>query len=176
MYSRYAAFEKKEMSDYSSYCSVGMLGSVKNPVKCKEFVNGRERRMNTELKKREKDLVYIKSKNQMLTRMGTSYNEYQRNLASQETEESDVYDPTGASYTSYEDNFSERFPGYYGPTSSTAYDASMYNMGGVSGSMGMGQGQMQMAQQQQYGGQPGYQYQMQPQMGGQQMGGWPALQ
>jgi hypothetical protein len=177
MNSRYAAFEKKEMSDYSSYCSVGMLGSVKNPVKCKEFVNGRERRMNAELKKREKDLVYIKSKNQMLTRMGTSYNEYQRNLASQETEESDVYDPTGASYTSYEDNFSDRFPGYYGPTSSTAYDASMYNMGGVSGSMGMGQGQMQMAQQQQYGGQPGYQYQMpqQQQMGGQQMGGWPSL-
>lgn len=177
MNSRYAAFEKKEYTDYNNYCSVGMLGSVKNPVKCKEFVNGRDKRMQNELKKREKDLYYIKGKNEMLTKMGTSYNEYQRVIASKEAEEADMYDPTGASYTSYEDNFSDRFPGYYGPTSSTAYDASMYNMGGVSGSMNMGQGQMMMAQQQQYGGQQGYQYQMpqQQQMGGQVMGAWPSL-
>ncbi len=177
MNSRYAAFEKKEYTDYNSYCSVGMLGSVKNPVKCKEFVNGRDKRMQNELKKREKDLYYIKGKNEMLTKMGTSYNEYQRTVASKESEEADMYDPTGASYTSYEDNFSDRFPGYFGPTSSTAYDASMYNMGGVSGSMNMGQGQMMMAQQQQYGGQQGYQYQMpqQQQMGGQVMGSWPSL-
>lgn len=175
MNSRYAAFEKKEMSDYSSYCSVGMLGGIKNPVKCKEFVNGREKRMNAELKKREKDLMFIKGKNEMLTKMGTSYNEYQRNLASKESDEAEMYDPTGASYTSYEDNFSDRFPGYYGPTSSTAYDASMYNMGGVSGSVGMGQNQVMMAQQQQYGGQQGYQYQMQQPQMGQQMGGWPSL-
>jgi hypothetical protein len=177
MNSRYAAFEKKEISDYNSYCAVGMLGSVKNPVKCKDFVSGRDKRMQNELKKREKDLYYIKGKNEMLTKMGTSYNDYQRNVASKEAAEADMYDPTGASYTSYEDNFSDRFPGYYGPSSSTTYDASVYNMGGVSGSMNMGQGQMMMAQQQQYGGQQGYQYQMpqQQQMGGQVMGAWPSL-
>lgn len=178
MNTRYAAFEKKELADYNSYCAVGMLGSVKNPVKCKEFVNGREKRMSAELKKREKDLQYIKGRNDKLTKMGTSYNEYQRNLASKEMNEADEYEPYGSSYTSYEDNFSDRFPGYYGPSTSTAYDASAYNMGGTSGAMNMGQGQMQMAQQQQYGGQQNYQYQMQNtnQMGGQQvMGAWPSI-
>lgn len=172
MNSRYAAFEKKELSDYNSYCSVGMLGSVKNPVKCKAFVSGRDKRMQNELKRREKDLNYFKSKNEMLNRMGASYNEYQRNVASQEAEEADAYDPTGA-YIG--DDFSDRF--YAGPTSTTAYDPSMYNMGGVSGAMNMGQPQMMMAQQQQYSGQQGYQYQMpqQQQMGGQVMGAWPSI-
>ncbi|MEA9354836.1 hypothetical protein SHI21_01390 [Bacteriovorax sp. PP10] len=176
MNSRYAAFEKKELSDYNNYCSVGMLGSVKNPVKCKEFVGGRDKRMQNELKKREKDLLYVRSKNDMLTKMGTSYNDYQRNVASKEAAEAEMYDPTGSTYTNYDDNFADRFPGYYGPSSTTAYDPNMYNMGGVSGSMNMGQPQMMMAQQQQYGGQQGYQYQMQqPQGGGQQMGAWPSL-
>lgn len=178
MNSRYAAFEKKEMSDYSSYCAVGMLGSVKNPVKCKEFVNGRDKRMTAELKKREKDLKFIKGRNDKLAKMGTSYNEYQRNLASQELAEDDEYEPYGSGYSSYEDNFSDRFPSYTGPSTSTAYDPSVYNMGGTSGAMYMGQGQMQMAQQQQYGGQQGYQYQMPQtnQMSGQQvMGSWPRI-
>lgn len=176
MNSRYAAFEKKELSDYNSYCSVGMLGSVKNPVKCKSFVSGRDKRMQNELKRREKDLLYVRSKNDMLTKMGTSFNEYQRNVASQEAAEADEYDPTGA-YSDYDDSFTDRFPGYSGPSSSTAYDPNMYNMGGVSGSMNMGQPQMMMAQQQQYGGQQGYQYQMpqQQQMGGQVMGAWPSI-
>jgi hypothetical protein len=176
MNSRYASFEKKELSDYNSYCSVGMLGSVKNPVKCKEFVGGRDKRMQNELKRREKDLLYVRSKNDMLTKMGTSYNDYQRNVASKEADEAEMYDPTGSTYTNYDDNFADRFPGYYGPSSTTSYDPNMYNMGGVSGSMNMGQPQMMMAQQQQYGGQQGYQYQMQqPQGGGQQMGAWPSL-
>lgn len=171
MNSRYAAFEKKELSDYNSYCAVGMLGSVKNPVKCQEFVNGREKRMSAELKRREKDLMYIKGRNEKLSKMGTNYNEYQRTLASREEAEED-YEPYGSSYTSYEDNFSDRFPGYYGPTTSTAYNAANYNMGGTSAAMGMGQQSAQMGQQMQYGQQQGYQYQMQ---NTNQMGAWPSV-
>lgn len=182
MNSRWAAYEKKEYTDYNSYCAVGMLGSVKNPVKCKEFVSGMDKRRTAELKKREKDLYYIKGRNEKLEKMGTNYNEYQRKVASREEAESDMYDPYGSSYTSYEDNFSDRYPGYYGPTTSTAYDASMYNMGGQSASMMMGQQQQQMYYPQQqsqmmYGQQQGYQYQMPQmnQMGGQQMGSWPSI-
>ncbi|AUO00098.1 hypothetical protein DOM21_00230 [Bacteriovorax stolpii] len=182
MNSRYAAFEKKEYQDYNSYCAVGMLGSVKNPVKCKEFVSGRDKRMSAELKRREKDLYYIKGRNDKLTKMGTNYNEYQRKVASREEAEADMYEPYGSSYTSYEDNFADRYPGYYGPTTSTAYDASMYNMGGQSAAMMMGQQQQQMYYPQQqsqmmYGQQQGYQYQMPQmnQMGGQQMGAWPSI-
>lgn len=182
MNSRWANYEKKEYQDYNSYCAVGMLGSVKNPVKCKEFVSGIERRRTNELKKREKDLYYIKGRNEKLEKMGMNYNEYQRKVASREQAESDMYEPYGSSYTSYEDNFSDRFPGYYGPASTTAYDPSMYNMGGQSAAMMMGQQQQQMYYPQQQSqmmyGQPGYQYQMPQmnQMGGQQMmGGWPSI-
>lgn len=176
MNSRYAAFEKKEISDYNSYCSVGMLGSVKNPVKCKEFVAGRDKRMSAELKKREKDLNYIRGRDSKISKMGMNYNEYQRTLASQEQEAEDDYAPYDSDYVSFDTDLTSRF--YAGPQMSTAYDASMYNMGGVSGSVNMGQGQMQMAQQQMYGGQQGYQYQMpqQQQMGsGQVMGAWPSI-
>lgn len=178
MNSRYAAFEKKEMSDYNSYCAMGMLGSVKNPVKCKDFVNGRERRLNTELKKRQKDLIYIKGKNDKLTKMGSSYNDYNARMLASQDEEADRYEPYASSYSGYEDTFNERFTTYNGPMTSTAYDASFYNMGGISAGMNMGQPQMQMAQQQMYNPQQGYQHQMPQvnQMSGQQMmGAWPSL-
>lgn len=176
MNSRWAAYEKKEYSDYNSYCATGWTGSVKNPVKCKSFMSGREKRMNAELKKREKDLLYIKGRNDKLERMGTNYNDYQRKMASIEEEEE--YDDYGASYSSYEDNFEERYPSYSGPTTGTGYDANLYGMDGTSAMMGYGQQQQQMynpyQQSQMYGAQPGYQYQM-PQMQQQQMGGWPSI-
>ena len=176
MNTRWANYEKKEYKDWSDSCGVGMLGSVKNPVKCKQWSDGLQRRRSTELKKREKDLLYVKGRNEKLEKMGGSYNEHQRKMASREEAEADMYEPYGSSYSSYEDNFSDRFPGYYGPTTSTAYNGSNFNMGGVNNSMMMGQQQMMMPQQQM---QPG-QFQM-PQMGGQQqmgmqqMGGWPGM-
>ena len=170
MNSRYAAFQKKEMTDYNNYCSGGMTGGMRNPVKCKQFMSGRDKRMNAELKKREKDLYYIKDKDNKLTKMGMTYNEYQRGLASQE--DAELFDPTGSSYTSYEDNFSDRFPGYFGPTMSSAYDASMYNMSG--NSVNLGQTPMMITQQQQFMPQQGYQFQMPQQQ--QQYAQWPSFQ
>ena len=172
MNSRYAAFQKKEMTDYNNYCSGGMTGGMRNPVKCKQFMSDRDKRMNTELKKREKDLYYIKDKDNKLTKMGMTYNEYQRGLASQE--DAELFDPTGSSYTSYEDNFSDRFPGYFGPTMSSAYDASMYNMSG--NSVNLGQTPMMITQQQQFMPQQGYQFQMPQQQQQQQYAQWPSFQ
>ena len=174
MNSRWAAYEKKEYTDYNNYCTPGMFWvgspSAKNPVKCKEWQAGLEKRRTSELKKREKDLLFIKGRNDKLEKMGGNYNEYQRRMASREEAESDMYEPYGSSYTSYEDNFSDRFPGYYGPTTSTAYNGANYNMGGMSNSMQMGQQQMMMPGQQMQNGQ----YQM-PQMQMQQQGAWPGM-
>ncbi len=159
MNKRWAAYEKKEYTDYNNYCGVGMLGSVKNPAKCNEFRSGMERRRNLELKKREKDLYYIKGRNEKLEKMGTAYNAYQRDrerkMASEDASEISRYD-SASSISGYEDSFVDRFPGYYGPTSSTTYDPMQFNMGGQN-FMGGQQQQMMMPQQQQ------------------QMGGWPAI-
>jgi hypothetical protein len=86
--------------------------------------------------------------------------------------EADNYEPYGSSYTSYEDNFSDRFPGYYGPSTTTAYDPSLYNMGGQSNSMMMGQGQGQI--QGQFQGQGQGQFQMN-QNQGRAPSGWPGM-
>ena len=174
MNTRWAAYEKKEYTDYNNYCTAGMTGSQKNPVKCREWQSGLEKRRNAELKKREKDLLFVKGRNEKLEKMGGSYNEHQRKMASREEAESDMYEPYGSSYTSYEDNFSDRFPGYYGPTTTTAYNGGNYNMGGMSNSMQMGQQQMMMPGQQVQSGQ--YQMPQMQMMGNQQQqGGWPGL-
>lgn len=176
MNNRMASFQKKELADYNSYCATGMMGSVKNPVKCKDFMSGMSGRQNAELKRREKDLYYIKGRNEKLTKMGESYNVHQRKVAAEEQSKADSYDPSfsGATFSPYEDTFNERFPMYSGPSSSTAYDPSIYNMGGNSAAMGMmGQQQMYMPQQQMQQGQ--YQMPQMGQMGGQMMGAWPSM-
>lgn len=170
MNSRWSAYEKKEYQDYNSYCAYGMTGSVKNPIKCQDFMKGQNQRRNTELKRREKDLYYIKGRNEKLEKMGMNWNEYQRKIASREEREADSYDPYASSYTSYEDNFSDRYPEYTSSQYSTAYNPYMYSMGynqpGMmqqqgqyspymmnGASMPVQQGQYQMPQMQQYGGQ-----------------------
>lgn len=129
MNSRWAAFEKKEYDDYISSCSVGLLGSVKNPVRCKSWAEGLEKRRASELKRRDQDLAYIKGRNDKLARLGTNFNEYQKNAANRKAREDESYESYGSSYTNYDDNFEDRFPGYYGPQTSTAYNPALYNLG-----------------------------------------------
>jgi hypothetical protein len=166
MNSRLANFQKKEAEDYNKYCTAGMLGGMKNQTKCKEYFNGKNKREAAQLKKREKDLKYIAAKERKLSKMTSSYNDHlSRQTASTERDD-ERYD--SSSISGYEDDFSERFPGYSGNTS-TAYDPSMYNMGGNQNMM-MGQQQMYQPQMMNQG------YQQQPMMGNQLQSGWPAMQ
>ncbi len=169
MNKRWNEYQQNEQKNYAKYCSIGMTGGVTNPVQCQAFMSGIEQRRNAELKKRDKDLAFIKGRNDKLSKMGTSYNEYQKRQVANETREAEGYESYGASYTSYEDNFQDRFPGYYGPTQTTAYNPNMYNMGGqnMANSMGGAGGlnpQMVNPQAQVYPGQ--FQNQM----------AWPRLQ
>ena len=169
MNKRWNDYQTKEQSNYQKYCSVGWTGSVKNPVQCQTFMSGVESRRNAELKKRDKDLKYIKGRNDKLTKMGTNYNDYQKRKVASEVD-GEATEPYGSSYTSYEDNFADKFPGYYGPQTTTAYDPSMYNMGTQPASnMGNTTYNPQMVNAQ-MPVQPG-QYQMQQP----QQGGWPSL-
>jgi hypothetical protein len=177
MNKRWYDYQMDEQKKYQKYCSMGMTGSVVNPIQCKAFIGGVDQRRNAELKKREKDLSYIKGRNDKLTKMGSSYNEYQKRQVANDTRENESYDPYGASYTSYEDNFAEKFPGYYGPQQTTAYDPSIYSMGGQNAAMGMGNTGMNnpMMINAQMPVQSG-QFQM-PQMNNQNMGqgAWPRI-
>ncbi|MBC7540141.1 MAG: hypothetical protein H7281_15055 [Bacteriovorax sp.] len=173
MNKRWYDYQADEQAKYQKYCSVGMMGSVQNPVQCQAFQAGAKGRQDAELARRKKDLLFIQGRNDKLTKMGSSYNDYQKRQVANDTRSGDS-EPYAASYTSYEDNFSDRFPGYYGAQTYTPYNASNYSMGGQVASMNMGNAgnynptminpQMQV--------QPG---QFQMQNGGGQMGGWPSI-
>ncbi|MFA6237168.1 MAG: hypothetical protein WC635_07570 [Bacteriovorax sp.] len=142
MNKRWYDYQVNEQKNLQKYCAAGMLGSAKNPVQCQAFQAGAKQRMDLELKRRTKDLEFIRGRNDKLAKMSTSYNQYQARQVANETKESD-HEPYGSSYTSYEDNFSERFPGYYGAQAYTPYNPALYSMGGqVSGNYGMGSPQM----------------------------------
>ncbi len=133
MNKRWNDYQQTEMKNYNKYCAAGWTGAPTNPVQCQAFMGGVEQRRNSELKKRDKDLLYIKGRNDKLARMGTNYNEYQRRQVAAETADASMYEPYGSSYSSYEDNFADRFPSYTGPQQTTAYDPSLYYMGGQQG-------------------------------------------
>lgn len=169
MNKRWYDYQTNEQTKMQKYCAVGWTGSVKNPVQCQAFVSGAQARQAAELKKRTKDLKYIQGRDTKLARMGASYNDYQSRQVANENRADDT-DLYGASYTSYEDNFSDRYPQLYSTPGYTPYDASNYSMGGQAAAMGMGnvgnynpaminpsmqvqQGQYQMPQQ--YGMQAG---------------------
>jgi hypothetical protein len=160
MNTRLATFQKKEMEDYNSYCTAGMTGGMRNPTKCREFISGKPKREAAQYKKRETDLRSIAGKERKLSKMTAAYSEYDmKRNAMKEKEEYERYD--SSSISGYEDDFSERFPGFSGSVS-TAYDPSMYSMNGMSG---MAPNPF-MAQQQQM------QFQQSPQI---QQGGWPSM-
>ncbi len=176
MNKRWYDYQVDEQTKMQKYCGLGMMGSVKNPVQCQAFQSGAKQRMDRELKRRKKDLLFIKGRNDKLAKMGTNYNEYQKRQVANETQDSE-FEPYGSSYTSYEDNFSDRFPGYYGDQAYTPYNAANFSMGGQAGAGGMNMGNVGMYNPQMVNPQMPVQqgqYQM-PQMGGAQMGAWPSI-
>lgn len=180
MNKRWYDYQTTEQKNYQKYCSIGWTGSAVNPIQCQNWMQGADQRRNQELKKREKDLNYIKGRNDKLTKMGSNYNNYQKRQIANETRDSEAYEPYGSSYTSFEDNFADQYPMYSGPQQNTAYNPQMYQMGGAQQAMGMANGSMynpQMVNPQMMVQQG--QYQM-PQMNqaytGSQMMAWPSIQ
>jgi len=180
MNKRWYDYQTTEQKNYQKYCSTGWTGSVVNPIQCQAWMQGADSRRNQELKKREKDLLYIKGRNEKLSKMTTNYNNYQKRQIANESREAEGYEPYGSSYTSYEDNFAEQYPLYQGPQQSTAYNPYMYQMGGAQQAMNMGNAGMynpQMVNPQMMVQQGQYQMPQMNQayMGNQQMM-WPSLQ
>ncbi len=171
MNSRWNQYQQNEYKNYNQYCAVGMMGSVKNPIQCQTFLKGVEQRRNIELKRRDRDLSYIKTRNDKLNKMGTSYNEWQKREFERQLADEDSF-PYGSSYSGYETTFEERFPQYDSQSllaTTDGINGNMYSMmGGNPQMMGMGyqqQMQMPMMQQQYYNnGMNQYQYQMYPMM------------
>lgn len=184
MNKRYANFEQTMAKDYNSYCAVGMLGTVKNPAKCQQFMSNYNTRLGQELQKRERDLKNIATANTKLERMGMNYNEYQLEMQKRmrDGDMSGGYESFGYGDGEYEDYSSALYPEYSGPSMATDYlGMNQYNTGatGRNGVYNFGGGNAMPAMQN--GGMPsnfGSQQLMQPSMMQpyqQQQGGWPRI-
>jgi len=128
---RWNEYQKQEQSNYRKYCT-GMFGPS-NPIQCQSFMKGVDQRRNQELKRREKDLTYIKGRNDKLNRMSISYGDYQRKEMERGMADQNQYDPWASSYTSYEDSFYDIYPQYNqysGAPAQPGYEAWRYNMAG----------------------------------------------
>jgi hypothetical protein len=180
MNKRWYDYQTTEQKNYQKYCSIGMTGSVVNPIQCQAWTSGIEQRRNSELKKRETDLNYIRGRDSKLAKMGTNYNGYQKRKVAEETRDSSGgNEPYASSYSSFEDNFADQYPLYNGPQQNTAFNPNMFQMGIGQQAMNMGNTGMYNPQMvnPQMPVQPG-QYQM-PQMNQQYMQGgqmpWPQI-
>lgn len=131
MNKRWYDYQQSEYKKYNQYCGIGWTGSVKNPIQCQAFTKGIDKRKNAELKRREKDLKYIASRNEKLGKMGTNYNEYQRRRVAQESDSEEEDE----SSSDYEATFADTYPEYYATQGASSYDPGQYSMG-MQGNMG----------------------------------------
>lgn len=133
MNKRWYDYQTSESTKYQKYCGVGWTGGVNNPVQCKEFMSGVEKRRNLELKRRDKDLAYIKGRDGKLAKMSGYYSDYQRRKVAEDDKSAE--DEYGASDFNLEDDSGDSF---MASSQSTAYDPSLFNMGGQQAAMNMG--------------------------------------
>lgn len=165
MNKRWADFNQNENVKLQKYCSNGMLGSMKNPTQCKSFQMGARQRMEKELNNRTKDLRYIQGRGDKLNKMTSGYNKYQANKSNEEGASNEGDEPYDSPYSTYDDNFSDKYPGYYNGQNITPYDPGLYNLGTQGAGM-MGNN----------GGYPNPQMPIQPgQYQMNQGGGWPGM-
>jgi len=161
-------FQNKEESNRRKYCAIGFTGSPRNPVQCQAWMSGTNARLNAELGRRKKDLLFIKSRDEKLGKMGAGYSEYERRKVASDTAIVEDDSPYGGSYSSYENTFEDSFPEFNEQPGNNQYNPMNFNMGQQQGMMGPQQNMGMMG--------PGmYNPQMPIQQGQYQMAQWPGM-
>lgn len=87
----YKRFMRREQSNAQKYCANNMLGQMRNPTRCRSWMAGKNRRMQSMLRRRGRDLQAIRKNTGRYSKYMTNYNDY---LDAQE-EENYAYDPYG---------------------------------------------------------------------------------
>lgn len=99
----YQRFMRMEQSNAQKYCGNNMLGMVKNPTRCRSWMAGKNRRMQSMMKRRGRDLMALRKDTGRYNKYMTNYNDFLDNQA----EQGDEYDPFGmytgsSTYTDYD--------------------------------------------------------------------------
>jgi hypothetical protein len=146
-------YQVSERDKMQEYCGAGMLGGQKNPVQCKQFQAGAKGRYESEMKKRAKDLKFIREKETRLSKMGARYNEFQykkeKDRESSELAKGANYDPSDmmsspSSISGYEESFAGRYPQFYQEQQYSPYNQSDFSFGNQQVPMNTSYGNQQM--------------------------------
>jgi len=129
MDARYKRFQENEQRNMRAYCGSNMIGGMKNPVRCRSWMSGKDQRMRTMLNQRSRDLAALRTSTDNYSRFMNNFEEFQ--LRQIETrDESDPFNfySTGGYGNDYDiygnpNDFSSDFSWMY----------SMQNQGGMPG-------------------------------------------
>ncbi|MCF8058051.1 MAG: hypothetical protein K9K67_02050 [Bacteriovoracaceae bacterium] len=78
MDSDYSRFQRTEQQNAQKYCGHNMIGQVKNPVRCRSWMAGRDRRQRAVLNRRSRDLTYLRTQTDRYSTYMTNYEEFQQ--------------------------------------------------------------------------------------------------
>ncbi len=135
----WSSYQKKEQKDGRKYCGRSFIGSVNNPVGCKRWQQGRNKRLKIALAKRKRGLLYIKGRDAKFVQLRGAYGDYQSRKIAAEIESGandpdplSIYTPGGGSFSyDFEDDYNEDYDFY--PLGGSAYYG-----GSAGGSVGGG--------------------------------------
>lgn len=72
----YQRFQKQELENTRKYCSANMIGSMRNPVRCRSWMEGRDRRMQSMLNRRSRDLSFLRTRTDQYSTYMTNYEDF----------------------------------------------------------------------------------------------------
>ncbi len=115
----YQAYQQKESKYQMKYCGKTFFGTVKNPMACKRFTNGKSRRQKAFLSRRKKSLLAYRGASERHNRYSRNFERYREELM-QDREENDYY----------YDNFAINGGAYMGDDSDGFWDDYSYGQNG----------------------------------------------
>ena len=74
----YQRFQRTEQQNAQKYCGRNMIGQMKNPVRCRSWTAGRERRQRSVLNRRSRDLTFLRSRTDQYSTYMTNYEDFQQ--------------------------------------------------------------------------------------------------
>lgn len=103
MNNQWSRYQRTEQQNTMKYCGGNMLGMMRNPVRCRSWMAGRDQRQRVALNQRARHLQYLRTRTDQYSMYMTNFEEF-RNQQSQAADSSDPFQFYGGNdfYTDYD--------------------------------------------------------------------------
>lgn len=115
-------FQRTEQANTQKYCGSNMLGMMRNPVRCRSWMAGQDRRQRNALNQRARHLSYLRTRTDQYSSYMTNFEEF-RNRQIEAQDNSDPFQFYGGS------DFTTDYDIYGNPNDFSGDMSWMYSMG-----------------------------------------------